>query len=204
VIEDATAKNNDLFGFVLAGTGISVENAYIKNNGRIGLSIASNVENNEITLSGDITVTNNKYGFGAPSSAQGTVYVTGDFDLNRNGLGLGTFSQDLTIAVGGSYSGKSGKSGSGSITACDNPLYDIVNFGPSTFEGSDYTCDTTSGTDLPVCKPCHPGCPSASMTSTRTRSLSEPDESSFQIMSAAFEINELDFADHMDHGEIPV
>jgi hypothetical protein len=75
----------------------------------------------------------------------------------------------------GSYSGKSGKSGSsGSLTACDNNV-DIVNTGGSTFDGSDYTCDTSfnnsTGADLPKCRPCHPGCPSASKTSTRTRSL---------------------------------
>jgi len=126
--------------------------------------------------------------------AQGTVRVTGNLISNRNVVGIEPSSNNFTIAVGGgSYSGKSGKSGSGSLTACDNSQYDIDNKGPSTFEGSDYTCDTKVGTDLPVCKPCHPGCPSP-----------EPDESSFQILSAAFEINEVDFADHMDHGEIPV
>ena len=90
--------------------------------------------------------------------------VTGNLISNRNVVGLLPLSDNFTIAVGGSYSGKSGKSGSGSLTACDNNLYDIQNAGPIIFEGSDYTCDTAvpPGADLPVCKPCHPGCPSPS------------------------------------------
>jgi hypothetical protein len=133
MIEDVTAKNNALSGMYLTGTGITVNNANIGNN-EYGLAIGSNAENNEITLDGDITVTNNKFGFDTTSSAQGTVYVTGDFNLNRNDeVGLEASSADLTIAVGGSYSGKSGKSGSGSLRACDNSLYDIGNAGGSTF-----------------------------------------------------------------------
>ena len=88
--------------------------------------------------------------------------VTGNLISNRNVVGLLPLSDNFTIAVGGSYSGKAGKSGSGSLTACDNGVWDIDNFGGSTFEGSDYTCGTTDGTDLPVCKPCYPGCPSPS------------------------------------------
>ena len=192
MIEDVTAKNNALSGMYLSGTGITVNNANIRDNDVAGLVIGNNIEN-EITLAGDVSITNNVNGFLTLPAAQGTVRVTGNLISNRNVVGLLPLSDNFTIAVGGSYSGKSGKNGSGSLTACDNGQYDIYNFGGSTFEGSDYTCDTKAGTDLPVCKPCHPGCPSP-----------EPDESSFQILSAAFEINELDFADHMDHGEIPV
>jgi hypothetical protein len=171
MIEDVTAKNNE-GGMYLTGTGITVKNAIITNNFG-GLGIGSDVEN-EITLDGDIDATNNKYGFVVVPARQGTVYVTGDVNLNRNELaGVAAFTQDLTIAVGGSYSGKSGKSGSGSLTACDNNLYDIENDGPSTFEGSDYTCDTTDGTDLPVCKPCHPGCPSPSPSPSESAEFSE-------------------------------
>ena len=71
--------------------------------------------------------------------------------------GVATDSDKFTLVVRGSYSGKSGKSGSGSFTACDNTLLDINNAGGSTFEGTDYTCDTKVGTNLPECKPC-PGC----------------------------------------------
>ena len=161
MIEDATAKNNQDTGIYLTGTGITVENTYIKNS-EYGLAIG---ENNEITLDGDITVTNNKYGARAPSDAQGTVYVTGDFNLNRNVVGLLPLSDKFTIAVGGSYSGKSGKSGSGSLTACDNNGYDIDNDVGANFEGSDYTCGTTNG-PVPECKPCHPGCDESSASET--------------------------------------
>jgi hypothetical protein len=160
VIKDVIAKNNELDAMYLTGTGITVENANMRNNYR-GLLIGNKAEN-EITLAGDITITNNQFGFDTVPSVKGTVYVTGDFNLNRNeevglGLGLETSSPDLTITVGGSYLGKSGKSGSGSLTACENTL-DIYNFGGSTFEGTDYTCVTTDGPDVPVCKPCYPGC----------------------------------------------
>ncbi len=194
LIQDVTAKNNQLFEMYLTGTGISVNNANI-NSGVVGLAIGPN-NVNEVTLAGDVSITNSKCGFVGFSGTQGTVYVTGDVNLNRNGLyGVATYAPDLTIAVGGSYSGKSGKSGSGSLTACDNGVWDIENDGPSTFEGSDYTCERTAGTDLPVCKPCHPGCPSPEP---------DADESSSHIMSAAFETKELDFADHMDHEEFPL
>jgi hypothetical protein len=159
MIEDVTAKNNE-GGMYLTGTGITVENAISRNNFG-GLGIGSDVEN-EITLDGDITVTNNKFGFVVVPASQGTVRVTGELISNHNVYGVATYAPEFTLVVGGSYSGKSGKSGSGSLTACDNSLYDIENNGPSTFEGGDYTCDTTDGTDLPVCKPCHPGCPSPS------------------------------------------
>ena len=166
VIKDVTVNNNEDDGIYLTGTGITVENANIKNN-ELGFNIGGVAENNEITLAGDITVTNNKRGFDTTARAQGTVYVTGDFNLNRNEeVGLEASSPDLTIAVGGSYSGKSGKSGSGSLTACDNGQYDIFNNGEnggaSTFEGTDYTCETTDGPGIPKCEPCHPGCSESS------------------------------------------
>ena len=161
MIEDVTAKTNTAYGMYLTGTGITVNNANIKNN-IAGLVIGSNAVN-EITLAGDVTITNNEIAgiITAGSSVQGTVHVTGNLDLNRNGeYGLATNAANLTVAVGGSYSGKSGKSGSGSLTACGNSLYDIDNVDGSTFIGSDYTCDTTDGFPESVCKPCYPGCPS--------------------------------------------
>jgi len=161
VIEDVIAENNNREGFFLTGTGITVNNAYSRNN-KYGLKIGPQ-RNNKITLAGDISITNNEKGMITHDKAQGTVRVTGNLISNRNVVGIEPSSNNFTIAVGGgSYSGKSGKSGSGSLTACDNSQYDIDNKGPSTFEGSDYTCDTKVGTDLPVCKPCHPGCPSPS------------------------------------------
>ena len=169
MIEDVISKNNEYRGMYLTGTGITVNNANIKNSGDAGLLIGSNAENNEITLAGDITSTNNKFGFAASSFAEGAVHVTGNLISNHNVYGVATYAPALTIAVGGSYSGKSGKSGSGSLTACDNSLYDIDNAGgslpwsggPSTFKGSDYTCVTTDGADLPQCKPCSPDCSSS-------------------------------------------
>ena len=186
MIEDVTANNNELVGLYLTGTGITVNNAISRNNqngiyltgtgitvnnansrnNEYGLAIGNNIEN-EITLVGDIDATNNKYGFIAFSETQGKVYVAGNLNLNRNNvLGVATDSSpEFTLVVGGSYSGKSGKNGSGSLTACDNNLYDIgqydiYNFGGSTFEGSDYTCGTKRvfTADVPNCKPCHPGC----------------------------------------------
>ena len=151
---------------------------------------------NKVTLAGDISVTNsggivngdsqqptsyvnvtgnlnsnhNKFGFlPSDSFTQGSFHVTGNLNLNQNEYGLVSYGENFTIVVGDSYSGtKSGKSGSsGSLTACDNSIMDITNFG-STFEGTGYTCGTTNGTNLPECMPCYPVCPSAS---TRSRSL---------------------------------
>ena len=156
------SENNKREGIYLTGTGITVNNAIMSNNPE-GLKIGPIAED-EITLAGDVTITNGEVGIVTRSNTQGTVRVTGNLISNRNVVGLLPLSDNFTIAVGGSYSGKSGKSGSGSLTACDNNLYDIKNAGQSTFEGSDYTCDTAvpPGADLPVCKPCHPGCPSPS------------------------------------------
>jgi hypothetical protein len=156
----------------LTGTGITVNNANIGNN-EYGLRIGDNAPNNEITLDGDVSITNSYYGF-ATASAVGTVYVTGNLNSKHNVYGVATYAPEFTLVVGGSYSKKSGKSGSGSLTACGNSLYDIDNAGgsitssggPSTFVGSDYTCDTTDGTDLPVCKPCYPGCDESSASET--------------------------------------
>jgi len=169
----------------LTGTGITVNNANI-NSGKYGLVIGNNAENNEITLAGDITVTNIKeYGFALGVSAKGTVYVTGSLISNHNRFGVVAFTPDLTVAVGDSYSGKSGKSGgSGSLTACGNSALDIFNGGGSTFEGSDYTCDNdkTFGDGVPDCKPCYPGCPSP-----------EPDESSFETQQMASDMVEAEY-----------
>ena len=166
MIEDVTPKNNQYHGMYLTGTGITVNNANIKNNGFAGLAIGDNVFN-EITLAGDITSTNNDYGFVTFLSTKGAVHVTGNLDLNRNGKnGLDSSGSDsLTIAVGSSNSGKSGKSGSGSLTACDNGQYDINNVDGVTFIGSDFTCDTTKGFPESDCKPCYPGCDEPSGTS---------------------------------------
>ena len=95
---------------------------------------------------------------------------------------------------GGSYSGKSGKSGSGSLTACDNYGLDIGNGGGITFVGSDYTCGKPAG-DVPDCKPCYPDCSSSDHSddgSGRTLGLTLSD----------FVAGDLDFAD-MGHGEFP-
>ena len=155
------SENNKREGIYLTGTGITVNNAIMSNNPE-GLKIGPIAED-EITLAGDVTITNGEVGIVTRSNTQGTVRVTGNLISNRNVVGLLPLSDNFTIAVGGSYSGKSGKSGSGSLTACDNNLY-VINAGTSIFEGSDYTCDTAvpPGADLPVCKPCHPGCPSPS------------------------------------------
>ena len=164
MIQDVISKNNLNYGISLTGTGITVNNANIRDNDvAYGLVIGNNIEN-EITLAGDVSITNNVNGFAVAPAAQGTVRVTGNLISNRNVVGLLPLSDNFTYVVGGSYSGKSGKSGSGSLTACDNSLVDIQNAGGSNFEGSDYTCDTAvpPGADLPVCKPCHPGCPSPS------------------------------------------
>ena len=80
------------------------------------------------------------------------------------------------LALGGSNSGKSGKSGgSGSITACGNTKYDIINLYPTiSDEGSDYTCGKTFGFfPESVCKPCYPGCPSPSPSESAQFSDSE-------------------------------
>ena len=164
MFEDVTVKNNAI-GMALTGTGITLNNANIRNNNLYGLEISREVlpsVKNEITLDGHISITNNgNAGFiTEDSSVKGTVHVTGNLDLNRKGeYGLATNSANLTVAVGGSYSGKSGKSGSGSLTACDNGVWDIYNYVGGTFKGSDYTCDMakTNG-PVPECKPCYPGC----------------------------------------------
>ncbi len=181
VIEDMTAKNSQDTGFFsgsgmyLAGTGITVNNANIKNNVLSGIEIGAGVVN-EITLAGDVTITNNEIAgiITEDSSVQGTVHVTGNLDLNRNGeYGVATNSADLTVAVGGSYSGKSGKSGSGSLTACDNGVWDIYNYVGGTFEGTDYTCDMTkTAGPVPECEPCQPGCSSSDPGTGSGRSLS--------------------------------
>jgi hypothetical protein len=161
MIEDVISKNIEEYGMYLTGTGITVNNANIRDNDVAGLVIGNNIEN-EITLAGDVSITNNVYGFAVVPAAQGTVRVTGNLISNHNEYGVAAFSSEsFTLAVGGSNSGKAGKSGSGSLTACDNTL-DI--YGPSTFEGSDYTCDNdkTFGDGVPDCKPCYPGCPSPS------------------------------------------
>ena len=60
MFEDVTVKNNVEQGVYLTGTGITLNNADIKNN-RYGLEIGPNFIN-DITLAGDISVTNNEYG----------------------------------------------------------------------------------------------------------------------------------------------
>jgi len=179
------SENNKREGIYLTGTGITVNNAIMSNNPE-GLKIGPIAED-EITLAGDVTITNGEVGIVTRSNTQGTVRVTGNLISNRNVVGLLPLSDNFTIAVGGSYSGKSGKSGSGSLTACDNNLYDIENAGQSTFEGSDYTCDTAvpPGADLPVCKPCHPGCPSPSPSESA-------EFSQIQHMIASFEADDDD------------
>ena len=197
MIQDVISKNNLNYGISLTGTGITVGNAISRNNeyGLFARQVPQINPVNEITLAGDVTLTNNYYGF-ATVYTVGTVYVTGNLNSKHNVYGVATYAPEFTLVVGGSYSGKSGKSGSGSLTACGNSLYDIDNAGgsitssggPSTFVGSDYTCDTTDGTDLPECKPCYPGCSSSDPGTGSGRSLSD------------FVTGDLDFA-NMDHGE---
>src|SRR6056300_140222 len=61
VIEDVIANNNQDTGIYLTGTGITANNANIMNN-PTGLKIG-NLVANEITLAGDIFITNNEFGF---------------------------------------------------------------------------------------------------------------------------------------------
>ena len=192
---------------IIAGTSITVNNVNMRNNGEAGLSIGNEYFNdqyvNEITLAGDISLTNNFWGFTTSNafgeSIQGTVRVTGNLISNRNKYGVVPLNPPggLTIAVGGSYSGKSGKSvGSGSLTACDNYGLDIGNRGGSfTFVGSDYTCDTTDG-PVPDCKPCYPGCSSSDSEDGSGRTLG-------LTLSDFVAGEDLDFAD-MGHGEFPL
>ncbi len=182
MIEDVISENNIWEGIYLTGTGITVNNANSRNNPE-GLKIGPLAEN-EITLAGDVSITNSEVGIVTRNNTQGTVRVTGNLISNRNVVGLLPLSDNFTIAVGGSYSGKSGKSGSGSLTACDNTL-DIDNGGPSTFEGSDYTCDTTDPAGVPKCMPCHPGCPSPSPSVSA-------EFSQIQHMIASFEADDDD------------
>jgi len=158
------------FGVYLTGTGITVRNAKVKNS-ESGLVIGSNFISraNNVTLAGDISITNNGVGLTTNTFPnQRTVRVTGDLNILRNDVGieLKKFSNlNFVVGAGSNSTGKSGKSGSGSLTACDNSGYDIKNVGASTFEGSKYICDTTSdestGADLPECKPCYPYCSSS-------------------------------------------
>ncbi len=163
---------NDAFGLYLTGSGITVNNADIKNCEILGLFIPRVFGFvNQVTLAGDISVTNSGDGFvsggqqltayvnvtgnlnsnhnrfgllASDSFDQGSFHVTGNLNLDHNEYGLVSYSDNFTIVVGDSdYSGKSGKSGSsGSLTACNNRESDIVNYG-STFEGRDYTCTST-------------------------------------------------------------
>ena len=55
-IEDVISKNIEEYGMYLTGTGITVNNANIKNSAG-GLVIGNNFEN-EITLAGDVSITN--------------------------------------------------------------------------------------------------------------------------------------------------
>ena len=205
MIVDVTSNNNQRDGMYLTGTGITVNNANNRNNGRNGLSIGHQYVN-EITLAGDIYLTNNKVGFATYNKdtnfPQGKVYVTGNLISKHNKYGVvGEDPKDqLTLVVGGSNSGKSGKSvGSGSLTACDNGRLDIGNAGGMTFKGSVYTCDTTDGRFGPVpdCKPCYPDCSSSDHSddgSSRTLGLT---------LSDFVAGEDLDFAD-MGHGEFPL
>jgi len=164
-IEDVIVNNNPYQGMTLIGTGITVENAKIKNNG-FGLVFAADSDftdiANEITLDGDIFITGNTFAGLDGGSGQGTVYFTGNVNSIRNEVGL-FFSR----SGGADYTFK--VESSGSLTACDNWKADIVNLGDSTFEGSGYTCTKNFnktviglvGGELPKCEPCHPGCASA-------------------------------------------
>ena len=61
MFEDVTVKNN-AYGIAITGTGITVNNANIRNNNLYGLEISREVlpsVKNEITLDGHISITNN-------------------------------------------------------------------------------------------------------------------------------------------------
>jgi hypothetical protein len=173
-IEDVKAMNNG-FGIGASGTGVTIRNADAPNNVFAGLDIfrtnGYDDQLTDITLDGQVTLNNNvDYGLFVGFGAVGTLKVSGNLITNSNtydGVFLsGNDDTDVNVTLGdGSSSGKSGKtSSSGSITSCNNGQTvddggDIINFGNSTFEGTDYTCDTTFGTgDLPICTPCYPNC----------------------------------------------
>lgn len=192
-IEDVRAMNNGI-GIGASGTNVTIRNADAPNNAFAGLQIfrANGYDDQltDITLDGHVSLNNNaNYGFiGFVGNVVGTLKVPGNLITNGNkydGFFLsGTTNSDLNVVLDdGSSSGKSGKtSSSGSITSCNNgqtvddPDRDIVNFGDSTFEGTDYTCDNTGGTgDVPVCMPCYPNCVSTSEFN-RVRNLMPGDE----------------------------
>jgi hypothetical protein len=158
LIEDVISKNNGYAGIAVSGTGITIRNVEARNNPAAGVVIFGDSGAvdplNDITLDGQVSLNNNV----------------------DNGLYIGVNK--------GSSSGKSGKgSSSGSIKACGNG-FDIRNSRNGTFEGNDYTCNPTNGTDagegnVPVCKPCYPSCSSSS-----NRVLDELESASISAMVA--------------------
>ena len=115
--------------------------------------------------------------FGSPERPlkNGTVRITGELITDRNvyyGVEMAYGTNISIVLDNGSSSGKSNKGSSGSLTACDNGKYDIYNEGDGSFEGTDYTCNSTLGNQdlLPVCKSC-PKC-SHSLQSTEIAGVS--------------------------------
>jgi hypothetical protein len=95
---------------------------------------------------------NDGYGLfiaGDTSSSRATVLVDGKVTANANGndVGTGIFAKDADFEIK-----------KGSVEACGNSngLNDIGSQ-TSTFLGKKYICDLTSGTEVPVCKPCRDG-----------------------------------------------
>jgi len=172
LIEDVVSNNNNVEGIFVSGTGFTIRNVESSNNGFAGLLVAGYptyppVENprTEITLDGKVSLHNNDCCglllndlFGSPLK-NGTVRITGELTTDRNsnyGVEMAYGTNISIVLDNGSSSGKSNKGSSGSLTACDNGKYDIYNEGDGSFEGTDYTCNSTLGNQdlLPVCKSC--------------------------------------------------
>ena len=173
LIEAVTSKNNNAEGILVTGTGFTLRNVDSSNNGFAGLVVSGYptyppVENprTEITLDGKVSLNNNPFGLtgynggGIPVRLRnGTVRITGELITDRNsnyGVEMAYGTNISIVLDNGSSSGKSNKGSSGSLTACDNGKYDIYNEGDGSFEGTDYTCNSTLGNQdlLPVCKSC--------------------------------------------------
>ena len=169
LIEDVVSNNNNVEGIFVSGTGFTIRNVESSNNG-FGLIVAGYptyppVENprTEITLDGKVSLNNNGCcGLQVSSMFElpprGTVRITGELITDRNkytGVDMIYDTNINIVLANGSSSGKSNKSSSGSLTACGNGEYDIVNQGDGSFGGSDYTCNSIStSNNLPVCNSC--------------------------------------------------
>jgi len=168
LIEEVVVRNNGEKGIVLSGIGIILRNVESSNNDADGLANKGDPESpsgiTDFTFEGKVYLINNgNNGLWIRSSnnitPNGIVRITGELITDRNafsGVNM-TSNTNVTIVLGkGPFSGKARKGSSGSLTACDNGNYDIANEGDGSFEGTDYTCNSTLGNQdlLPVCKSC--------------------------------------------------